>query len=787
MFMTNLKLAARNIAKHRYFTIINTFGLALGMSVSLLLISFYVYVSSFDDFHSRAERIYRVISVRDKEGTRYEWASAPAALAHKLQIESGIHEIVRINASFKGNVVSDKENIPVSGYYADANLFSVFDFEMIQGNPANALSEPNSMVLTESVARKFAVSGDMLDKTLEIDGLGTFQVTGVIRDQKRTHFMFDVLISFNTLPPAIRGEESNQEQWTYYMDQYIYLLADDTFDGEKLQQSLNAIAAGINSEIIDTDIGFKLQALGDITPGPDLENALGPDSDYTLIVVFATICLMILVPACFNYANLSIARALKRSKEIGLRKTLGGERSQIFMQFITETIVIVVIALVIAVFIFMIIRPEFEDMMPGAWLDLSLTWEMLVLFLLFAIATGFLTGLVPALYFAGLNPIQALKGKSNAKGFSRMRLRRGLIISQFGLSFCFIVLLIVFSRQYRTNLNFDYGFNTDNILDVQVQDADHAVLRNEFSRLAAVQDISMSSGILGLSYENTYVHHQSNRDSIKTFQLFCDSHYPDNMELQWLAGQSFPDASAQAEQYMVVNEEFLRSWQIARPADAIGKTFLVEGKELEVIGVLKNFHYAPLQVPVRSFILRSDPSRYTHANIKVNSADISGTLTSMEKLWSTLSSRKFQGSFFNDEMEEVYHFYEALIKMIGFLGMIAISITLLGLLGMVIYTIEPRKKEVGIRKVFGADQQSITWLLSRDFLLLMTWALGFAIPLTTFFVDDFLAELQYYRVSLNVWDILLSLVCFLIIGIATITSQTWKAARANPVDSLRYE
>jgi ABC-type antimicrobial peptide transport system permease subunit len=435
MFKSYLIVAIRNISKHKYFSVINVFGLALGMSFSLLLISFYSYVSSFDDFHSQKERIYRVISTLESS-EKTDFASAPLALANRLEYEAeGIEEVTRMNASFKGDVVTHKMNIPIQGFYADANFFSVFDFEMIQGNPFNALSKPNSIVLTESVAKKFVASGDLVGKPLEIEDLGLFEVTGVVKDQRRTHLWFEALVSLSTLPAEIRGEESNPDQWTHYKNQYIYLLVDDFSDREKLQESLNSISEDVNRVLYDAKVTFKLQSLGDITPGPDLENSTGWDTDYTLIVVFATICLLILLPACFNYANISIARALKLSKEIGLRKTLGGVKTQIFLQFVTETIAIMVISLAAAFFIFMVIRPEFEDMMPGAWLDLSLTWEMLVMFFLFAVATGFLTGVFPAMHFAGLNPIQALKGKSNTKGFSRMSLRKVLIIFQFALSF----------------------------------------------------------------------------------------------------------------------------------------------------------------------------------------------------------------------------------------------------------------------------------------------------------------------------------------------------------------
>lgn len=478
--------------------------------------------------------------------------------------------------------------------------------------------------------------------------------------------------------------------------------------------------------------------------------------------------------------------SLKRSKEIGLRKTMGGLKVQIFFQFIAEAVVITLIALAGAIIIFFLIRPGFEDMMPGAWLDLTLTWEMLAMFLLFAVATGFLAGVFPALYFAGLTPIQALKGKSN--GLSPMRARKVLTVFQFALSFCFIVLLILFSRQYRYNLNFDYGFNTENILDVELQGIDPVTFRSEFSRHAAVQDLSLSSGILGLSHSGTYVRPPPGGDSLEVSQLFVDAHYVDNMGLQLLAGRSFPDAPAQHEQYILVNEEFLRDWGIASPIDAIGKTFLVDGKMLEVIGVLKNFHFAPLQEPIKSFFLRTDPAQYTHANLKVASNDIHATLTDLESTWSKLNhSRKFEAHFFDDEMEWLYHFYWALLKLIGYLGLLAISISVLGLLGMVIYTTETRTREVAIRKVCGATEASLTFLLSKDFVKLMLWSTVFAIPVCFTLFDDILSTMQHYRVSINAGDILTGFIIFFVIRIAAIASQTRKTAGANPIDTLRYE
>jgi ABC-type antimicrobial peptide transport system permease subunit len=790
MFKNYLKIALRNFAKHKYFSIVNAFGLAMGMSVGLLVISFYSYVSSFDDFHSQNENTYRVISTLEKGTDRKDLASAPAVLANRLQHEHmGIKEVVRINSSFNGDVVSSKLNIPIQGYYADENFFSVFDFEMIHGDPATALAKPNSIVLTESMAKKLTGSDGMFGSVIEIDGLGNFEVTGIVKDQRRTHFSFESLVSFSTLPDVIQGEENSTDQWMSYNNQYIYLVVNNFSDREKLQHALDRIANEMYSQSNDTRAAFKLQALADITPGLDLENPIGPgDTDYIILGIFVTIALLILLPACFNYTNISIARALKRSKEIGLRKTMGGLKTQIFIQLITETVVMAIVSLAGAVIIFIMIRPEFESLMGGrSLLDLSLTWQMFGTFLLFAVAVGFVAGIFPALHFAGLNPIQVLRGYSNSKAFSKIQARRVLIIFQFALSFCFIVLVTVFSRQYRYTLNFDLGFNKESILNVELQGVDPATFRSELSKLSSVRNVSMSSDILGLSYSSTAVHDRHTGDSIEVFQLFVDARFIDNMELTLLAGENFPADLSGTERHILVNEEFLKARQITNPMDVLGRTFVVEGKDLEVIGVTKNFHFAPLQEPIKSFFLRTAPAQFSYANLKVVSTDIHGTLILIEEAWRKLSDRTFQAQFFDKELEEAYSIYNNLLKMIGFLGMLAISISLLGLLGMVVYSAETRTKEVGIRKVLGASVANINYLLSKDFMKLMLWAIAFGVPISILLFDDLLSGLQHYRVRLNVWDIVVGLIIFFLTGVATIASQTCKTANTNPVDTLRYE
>jgi ABC-type antimicrobial peptide transport system permease subunit len=582
---------------------------------------------------------------------------------------------------------------------------------------------------------------------------------------------------------------NQQDAWRDFNSEYVYFLAKPNADMTALRSELASIEKEIYTEKDPVKASFQIQALSDITLGRELLSGLGEQWDLLSMIIFGTLSLLILLPACFNYSNISIARALKRSKEIGLRKTLGSLKQQIFVQFITETVVITVISLILACFIFILIRPEFLSMLVASnKLDLSLTPEMLLGFLLFALLTGLLAGTVPALYFARLNPIQALKSSGSSKTFSVSKVRKGLTVAQFVLSFSFIIGLVVFSKQYRYSLNFDFGFQQANILDVNLQDVPPSNFDTHFSSLASVKNISYSSNILGLGASQTYVKTQEQSDSIEVFQLFVDDQYLDNLGLTLLAGENFSNENHTRESGLIVNEEFLIKHKIATPMDALGKVFVVDSLELPVIGVVKNFHFMSLREPIYSFFFRSNPSQFKYANLNIASTDIDATLLGMERVWKTLSPEtKFEAKFFEQEIADSFDTYKVLLKMVGFLGVLAISISCLGLLGMVVYTTEGKTKEVGIRKVMGASAASITYLLSKDYLKLMLIAVVIATPITWLFFAKFLSQLQYYRVTIDVFDVLISIVILMTLGLGAIATQTLRTAATNPAETLKYE
>jgi putative ABC transport system permease protein len=779
-----VKVAVRNLYQHKYFSILNAFGLAVGMSVSLLLIALISYIKTYDTFHVYQDRIYSIVSERIEGVEQYSYATAPVALAENLEQHPDVSKVVKIKAGFNEEIKQSNGSLQIKGYFVEPSFLEVFTYSITQGNAVAALKKPNSIIITESIARKFFNSTEVLGKVLETQRGGLLEIGAVMKDHPvNSHLAFDILVSYASLPPA---NTSVAEQWMNYDREYVYLLMKEDGRIEKIQEYLKKTTQKIYASL-PIKASFDTQLLSDITMGPDYRQAIGPKWEASGMIVFAVVAALILLPACFNYTNISIARALKRAKEIGLRKTMGGVKNQIFFQFITETVVITLIALVGALLIFILIRNEFQSMMVAASsLDLSLTPQMIFFFLLFALGTGLLAGIFPALYFGGLNPIQAFKNRAHT-GSSGMRIRKVLTVFQFALSFGFILSLVVFNRQYQYSLNFDFGFNKANIVNLNLQNTKPELVKAGFSQFASVQSIAMSSDVMGLGYSTTWVT-MGDRDSTEVSQLFVDSNYLPMFGLSLLAGTNFPDEIWHRERFIIVNEEFLKYYKISTPAEAIGRTYLVDGNELAVVGVVKNFHFAPLRYPINKFFFRMDPARLAYAHLNVRTDDAFALFSSFETKWNTLNpEQKMEADFFEDELKEGYRSYVVLLKIVGFLGLLAITISLLGLLGMVVYTSETKAKEVSIRKVMGATVYNLTVLLSKDYLKLMLWAILFAVPVTAWMFSFLLPQIQYYSVTLSVWDILLSAFFLLTVGVLTTTSQTYKTAVANPADTLRAE
>jgi ABC-type antimicrobial peptide transport system permease subunit len=793
MLKNYLLIATRNLMRHKFFTVINVLGLAVGMSISLLLIAMLAFLWRYDDFHANKRSIYRVITSVDDLNQKRRMASAPAGLAEKLSDHfTGTDKVVRINAGLSGEATHEEKQIPLQGYFVDPEFMEVFTFPLSKGNVTTALDNPNNLLITEVAAKKVFGDEDPIGKVISIGPFGDFQITGVLENvPKNSHMQFEVLGSYQTLLALQRAINSHpDETWREFDHSYIYLTLPENGNSKTIQEFLGTIGKEVYNKEKNFKASFELQALKDIAPGEELQDQIGPSWDYLSLAIFGFLTLMILLPACFNYANISISRALKRMKEIGLRKVMGGQKDQIFFQFITETVVITLIALVLAFGIFQVVRKEFLMLVVGNdALELNPDITTILYFILFAVFVGLIAGIVPAVYFSKLTPIEALKTKPAKRGLSNFTFRKILVVSQFALSLGFIMGVVIVMNQYRYTMSFDVGFQQENILDVQLQKTNPGIFKTEFSKLSSVQSVSMSSHVLGTAVsESLWVNEPEQMDSVEVHQIFVDETFIPNLDLTLIGGENFP-ATSEAEKYVIVNEEFLKAFHIASPGSALGRSFLLPDDQLvTVLGVVKNFHYTHLMEPVRSFFFRYDPKEFQVANVRMASPNVFTALTEMETAWKAIApEKKFEARFFEDEIEETYSFYFSMIKICGFLGFLAISISCLGLLGMVVFTVENRLKEIGIRKVMGATEMSVTVLLSKHFIKLMFIAAVIAVPFTWIFFENSFLQFHHYKIDIGLFEIGVSILLMMALGLATILSQTIRAARANPVDTLRSE
>lgn len=781
------RVAIRNLRRDRFFAGLNVIGLAIGMSISLLLIAMLGYVFRYDTFHTNRDRIYRIISHTDAITGTEDRASSPVQLYQQLTDNLGaLGTLVSLQA-FETEVQLEAGAVSLQGFYATPAFLDIFTFPLERGNPQTGLSKPNTVLLTESAAAKLFGTTDAFGKVITVYQ-ESFEVTGILKDHpKNSHLHFDAIFSFPSSGNPARDIQPGK--WQDFLGSYQYVFLPDKSSRTAVERFLKKLAGDYYADDPTLKVSFSLQALNDIVPGPDLRNGAGPTWDIPSLAIFFVLTLLILLPACANYVMISISRSLRRIKEIGIRKAIGGTRGQIILQFVLEAILVAFVALLLSFYFFSLIRDEFLSMIVFGReaLDLSPDFRTVALFMVFTLLVGFCSGIFPGVYFARLSALTALREKS---GYSprRFNLRKGILVVQFALSLGFIMAVVIVFSQYRKTLQYNFGFNQSNILDVELGGIDPEIVRTELGRLAPVESISFSSAVVGIRSPRPVYVRKDSGDSAEVFNMSVDARYIDNLGLRLISGRNFERDPAAARQSIIVNEQYLRKFGIKHAADLPGQSFFVNNRELVAIGVVADFHYATLRDSIQPFYFDCDPDRYQVANLRLSASDPFDTMSRLEAAWKTFAGeRKFVAHFLEDEIEEAYAFHFSMIKICGFLGLLAISISCLGLLGMVVFAMQTRVKEIAIRKIMGSTTRRIVVFLSWDFAKLMLIAFAVATPLTYLFMDRVYLPLERSKIPIDIFDILISVAAVLALGVTTVLSQTVKASSANPVDSLRHE
>ncbi|MBN3518580.1 ABC transporter permease [Algoriphagus lutimaris] len=808
MFKNYLKIAYRNLLKKKVYSFINILGLGIGMACCVLIFMFVQDELSYDQFNEKGDRIYRVVHGYFSEDEQAEsnsrenywvWGNAPVGPALELDFPE-IEKVVRFSGKADilftiGDQTQQEEGI----VFMDSTVFDVFSWELLEGDPKKALVAPFSVVLSESAAKKYFGDQEALGKTLKGSDVagransGDYTVTGVMKDlPSNSHLKFNTLLSLSTFH---QSRPSVFDSWDY-VDTYTYFLVSENFDQQAFEAKLPEFVARRASEENGPNYTIGIEPLKDVYLRSEVQRQPGETASLTNIYVFSVIGLFILGIAIINFMNLSTARSMERAKEVGIRKSIGADKNSLIFQFLGESLVIVLLSAILAV-IFVSLAMPLMNQLTGKELMLNsiLNWQTIPFFLGIVLVVGLLAGSYPALVLSSFRPVSILKGinKSDAKGAN---LRKGLVVFQFSLSIALIAGTIIVYNQMSHLLDKDMGFDKEQMLivdynyDGQVNNVS-STLENELENNPNVVSVAFSRSVPGSHFPNagTTIENPEGEMVMQgqaIFQVGLD--FIDHFDLELIAGRSysrdFPSDSTSA---LVINEAAAKQYGYSNPADIVGKKFDQWGRAGEVIGVVKDFNYISLHNTVEPLTLPFEAYASRYMSLKLNTENLPTTLVEIENIWKELAPhRPFIYSFLDEDFNSQYESDFRFRQIFTTFSVLAIMIACLGLLGLATYTAEQRTKEIGIRKVLGADIGSIVGLLSKDFIKLVFIAILLATPVAWFAMNKWLEGFAY-KVPLHWWVFLVAGVLAVIVALVTISFQAIKAAMMNPVNSLKSE
>ena len=807
MIRNYIKTAFRNLLKNKGFTAINVLGLSMGLATCLLIV-FYVFDElSYDRFNLNADRIYRINNDIKFGGNEASYSESPAPTAVALKADfPEIEQVARFRQRGGFQVKKGNQNIQEDMMtYADPAIFSIFTLPMIAGDPATALKETHSVVITEKMALKYFNNTDVVGKVLTFNDTALYKVTGVIKNiPKQSHFNFDFFISMPTLA------ESKDDSW--FSNNFItYILFRPGTDipkfAAKLPEFLRRHGEPQLQNILHMNFAkleqtgnyfrFSLIPLTKIHLYSNTRYDMGTKGDIRIVYIFSAIAIFILLIACVNFMNLSTARSSNRAREVGVRKVLGSSRKYLIAQFLTESIMVTLAGALIALMLAWIFLPLFNQM---AAKELIVTpqivgWLVPVM-LIFILVVGCLAGSYPALFLSGFKPIEVLKGKLSA-GFKGGFLRSSLVVFQFAISIFLIIGTIVIYKQLQYIQNRDIGYDRDHVLIVnQVMTLGNKAktFKQEVKQLAGVKSATMT-GFLPTdgANNNSSVFKDPNLDAKRAVQSaiwYVDEDYLPTLGIKLKSGRNFSAEMKTDSDAIIINEaaEHLLGFQnpidnsLYLPMDSKAKVM----KRFHIIGVIKNFNFKSLKESVSPLILFDAEDRYS-LSIKMNSADIPSLLAQVKQKWTALSPNlQFNYSFMNEDYEGLYKTEQRTGKIAVAFTSLAVIIACLGLFGLAAYAAEQRTKEIGIRKVLGASIATIVQMLSGDFIKLVLFSILIASPLAWWAMHKWLEDYAYHQ-DFQWWIVFAAGLGAVLIAFVTISFQSIKAALMNPVKSLRSE
>jgi putative ABC transport system permease protein len=800
-----IKTSVRTVGRNKLFSGINIIGLAISMSVGLLLIAFIHDLLSYDRFNVNGNSIYRITSqAKFKDGYSDTFASTSVKIGREIHEKvSGVEDVAIIHAEFSGDAAINDNVVPLTGIYAEPSLFRIFTLPMLRGDAATALREPYSIVLTESAAKKLFGADDAFGKTIHMDSVH-YQVTGIVKDVPFfSHLQFESLVSFSTIEHQTGKREDLYEREKVWQRSYVYLLLHESSRASDIQAQIDVLCAHGNQTVERAEIHLTLLSLYDIMLGDNLTNSLRPVMPHVVVWIIGGLALVVILSACFNYTNLSVARSMRRFKEVGLRKVIGAGQSQVRLQFLAEAVIVSLVALLLSFGMFMVLRPQFLSIAPELMkmVKLQLTISTGMMFITFAMVVGIVAGFLPAMFFAKTGTINTLRDVSPIKVFRGLSFRRALVIVQYTFTLIFVTSTVIGYVQYKDILAFDLGFTTRNILNISLQKNKPEALINTLKAIPEVAGVSQSRLLTSVGNAwGGYLKYKSLQDSALVFTNIVDENYIPLHDYTLIAGRNFVTRplTLDATSEVIVNERTLRQYNIGNrdPEKAVGEEIILNNRKLTIVGVIRDFHYGKLDSNIQPVVFTYlTPDAFLTAdkrdglvNVLVNTHNLVATMAKIEEAWKSIDAvHPLDAQFYDDSIEEAYSELSAMIKIVGFLSFIAISIASLGLLGMVVITTETRLKEVSIRKVLGASSANLVFLLSRGFLMLLAVSAAIAIPVTWFFFENVVLANFPFHNPIGMTELFSGLLAVLMIAFIMIGSQTMKAAHSNPAERLKSE
>lgn len=807
MLKNYLKIAFRNIRRQKSYAFINIFGLATGMAATILILLFVQDELSYDEYHQHSERIYRVtrqwLNIEGESSLHLGHCAPPFAPLLQNDYQGIVEEAVRIGSAY-GPLISygDKKIEEPKFYIADANVFKVFSWDLIQGDPETALIQPGTVVLTKSTAEKYFGNEDPIGKELMFNNFGQefpLKVTGVTEDVPlNSHFTWDFLGSFATLEQAF-GRENLMQNWG--SNNYAtYVLLNGNNEPADLSSKF--------PEFFDKHLGehegkkaseynrLHLQPITDIHLYSHLDSEIETNSDITYIYIYSVVALFTLLIACINFMNLATARSTKRSKEVGLRKVMGAFRIALIRQFMIESIVFALLGLLVAVVLVYLFLPYFNTFI-GKGLSLNFIENTFVLYLLLGcvLLVGLLAGSYPALYLSKFQAASILKGGHKTVG-KKLNLRSVLVVLQFCISIALIISIGIVKNQLEYVRNKNLGFNKESVMVLPSSDQIYnqfEMLKDRFEQADGIESVTLASRVpsgrlldsQGASIEKDGEMQQL---GIRIADVHVDHDYLNDLGIEIIAGRNFnKKLASDSSKAFILNEAAVKKIGWATPEEAIGKIFKYGERQGEIIGVAKDFHFESLHQQIAPIVFLITNGRARSVIVRYNGEKKEQVEEYLAEQWAYLRPG-FPFDYFeiSERFSDQYEGEDRLAKVVSWFTGLAIFIAALGLFGLASYIAERRVKEIGIRKVLGASVWEVLLLLTKGFTFLVLIALLIAVPISYFGMTQWLEGFAY-QAPINIWPFLAAGGFAILIAWITVSYQTIKAARTNPVESLRYE